>query len=295
MHQVTAYGGTRGPAPFQQAILQSPGWYPVPSEEQQEATLQEFLGIVDANTVDEARKLPSEKLIAANSYQVATTQLYSTFTYGPVVDGTFVPEMPGKLLLEGGFDHNLNIMVGHNAREGLVFTPPSSRNSSTYGHTISQYFPDMTANVATYLTDVLYPPVYNGSHEYTNSVDRMELSVSDVVFQCNTDYFNRAFNGKTHAYMFSVPPALHGQDVSYTFYNKDTSSVLNTDVALAMQDYITSFAQTGKPTSNVGPEFERYGDNSRLMNLGLVDMSMMEDPTDNVRCLFWQQVPYYSS
>lgn len=129
MHQVTAYGGIGGPAPFQQAILQSPGWFPLPAENQQEDTLQQFLDVLNVSSVEEARQLSSQKLIAANAYQVATKSSYGTFTYGPVVDGTFVPELPGKLLLEGRFDRNLRIMVGHNANEGLLFTPPSSNNS----------------------------------------------------------------------------------------------------------------------------------------------------------------------
>ena len=210
MHQVTAYGGKRGPVPFQQAILQSPGWFPVTSVDQQEDTLQQFLGILNVNTIDEARKLPTEKLIAANSYQVAKTRIYGTFTYGPVVDGTFTPEMPGKLLAQGDYDHNLKVMVGHNANEGLLFTPPTSQNGSTYKATIKEDFPDMPPNVANYLTDVLYPPIYNGSYGYKDPVGRMALSISDVIFQCNTDYFNKAFKGNTHAYMFSIPPAFHG-------------------------------------------------------------------------------------
>lgn len=297
MHQVTAYAGKRGPAPFQQAIMQSPGWFPVPSEDVQEETLQQFLGILNVNTIDEARALPSDKLIAANSYQVAMTPIYGTFTYGPVVDGTFVPEMPGKLLLQGDYDHNIKVMVGHNANEGLLFTSPASLNDSAYHTIIEDDFPDMPSNVAKYLTDVLYPPQYNGSYGYKNSVERLALSVSDVVFQCNNDYFNQAFNGESYSYLFSIPPAFHGQDTSYTFYHggPPSMSVLNTTVAKAMQDYITSFTQTGIPKSELGPTFEKYGNDSRMLEFGLSKISVMKDPTDNVRCQFWQQVPYYPS
>lgn len=66
-HQITAYGGHGHRSPFQQAILQSPGWIAV-DEGQQEATLQQFLGLLNVNTIEEARKLPSEKLISANAY-----------------------------------------------------------------------------------------------------------------------------------------------------------------------------------------------------------------------------------
>lgn len=294
MHQVTAYGGKRGPVPFQQAIVQSPGWFPVTSVDQQEDILQDFLGILKVNTVDEARQLPTEKLIAANSYQVAKTQLYGTFTYGPVVDGTFVPEMPGKLLAQGDYDHNLKVMLGHNANEGLVFTPPTSLDDSNYRATIKEDFPNMAPNVVDYVANVLYPPIYNGSYGYKDSVGRMSLSISDVIFQCNTDYFNQAFNGESYAYKFSIPPALHGMDVSYTFFHGGgpSMSVLNTTVARAMQDYITSFTQTGTPKSDLGPVFEKYGDDSRMLNFGLSNITMTKDLTDNPRCSFWQQVPY---
>lgn len=36
---------------------------------------------------------------------------------GPVVDGSFVPDLPGKLLLEGKFAKDVKVMVGHNANE----------------------------------------------------------------------------------------------------------------------------------------------------------------------------------
>ena len=296
MHQITAYGGTRGPSPFQQAIVQSPGWLPLPDPEEQEDTLQEFLGILGVNTVEEARQLPSDKLLHANSYQVAMTKIYGAFTYGPVVDGTFVPKMPGKLLAEGGFDHNLNIMVGHNADEGLLFTPPSSLNASNFPRTLHKDFADITSKVATHITKDLYPPVFDGSEGYNNSIERVALATSDVVFVCNTDYLNRAYNGRTHAYEFSIPPALHGEDVPYTFYTGGgpSMSVLNTTVALAMQDYFTSFVENGVPESNLGPEFPEHGTDGKLLNFGLSDITVQPDPTDNKRCSYWQTVPYYN-
>jgi hypothetical protein len=41
---------------------------------------------------------------------------------GPVVDGTFVPALPGKLLLQGAFDHGVKVMVGHNFDEVLLIS-----------------------------------------------------------------------------------------------------------------------------------------------------------------------------
>lgn len=292
LHQITAYGGNRGPAPFQQAILQSPGWYPLPGDDQLESILQQFLSLANVSTVEEARQLPTEKLIEANAYQVAEST-YGTYTYGPAVDGTFVPQMPGQLLQEGNFDRNLRVMVGHNADEGLFFTPPASVGSKNYQNLLKQDFPDIRPNVSNYIANALYPPVYNGTYGYTSALERFALTLADVVFQCNNDYLNRAFNGDIYAYKFSIPPALHGYDLPYTFYNRNSSSVSNETVALALQDYITSFTQNGSPDSSVGPVLGRYGKQERILNLGLSNITAVHDDTANQRCRFWQNVPYY--
>ncbi|CDM37692.1 hypothetical protein DTO013E5_6235 [Penicillium roqueforti] len=299
LHQITAYGGTRGAAPFQQAIMQSPGWVPVIGEEEQEATLQQFLGILNVSTVEQARKLPSAKLIAANAYQVATKSQWGQFTYGPVVDGSFVPALPGQLLLRGDFDPNLNIMVGHNADEGLAFTSPDSVKSTGLATQMKTLSPNTPKNVSDFVYNVLYPPVYNGSYGYTDSVARTALVISDLIFQCNTDYINRAFYNQTYAYEFSIPPALHGQDVSYTFYDNKTSSsllgVTNATVALAMQDYFTSFVQHGVPKSHLAPVFRKHGQYAQLMNIGNNSIQATRDLTNNPRCRFWQTAPYYQA
>lgn len=294
MHQITAYGGNAGPSPFKQAILQSPGWVPIPDERQPEQTLQQFLDVLNVSTIDEARKLPSSKLIAANAYQVATKSQWGSFIYGPVVDGTFVPELPGKLLKEGNFDHNLNIMVGHNADEGLVFTSPDSRDENGLTMQLKQQFPYMKKNVSDYVANTLYPPKYDGSYGYTTPLARAALVISDLVFVCNTDYFNRAYENQTYAYEFSVPPAIHGQDVGYTFFNKGEQSgnsllgKQNSTVAEVMQDYFTSFAQSGKPRSPLGPGFHQYGEKGTLVDLSTTKIARERDPTNNPRCRFWQ-------
>lgn len=301
MHQITAYGGNAGPSPFQQAILQSPGWVPVIDDEQQERTLQQFLGILNVCTIEEARKLPTEKLIAGNAYQIATKAKYGNFVYGPVVDGTFVPALPGQLLLEGNFDRNLNVMVGHNADEGLVFASPDSRTSSYLVDLLHQEYPHIRPNVTHYITQVLYPPRYDGSYGYTSPLERAAVLISDVIFVCNTDYLNRAYHNQTYAYEFSIPPAVHGQDVLYTFYNNGSGvtggsdfgiSVTNVTVADVMQDYFTSFVETGTPRSSLGPVFHRHAQSGKLMNIGTSAISPMRDPTNSPRCRFWQTAPY---
>lgn len=300
MHQITAYGGTRGPAPFQQAIIQSPGWVPIVSEDQQEKTLQQFLGFLNVSTIEEARQLPSEKVIAANAYQIATKSHYGDSTYGPVVDGTFVPALPGQLLLEGNFDHRLRIMVGHNADEGLVFSSPDNLKSSGINKLLKDEYPYMKQNVTDYITKVLYPAVYDGTYGYKSPFQRSVVMISEAVFECNTDYINRAYRNTTYAYEFSIPPAIHGQDVLYTFYNPGNEAgssslqglaVTNATIAETMQDYFTSFAQFGAPRSPAGPMFGQHN-RGTLLNIGNGTIKTTPDTTVNPRCRFWQTVSY---
>lgn len=299
LHQITSYGGNDGPLPFRRAILQSPGWLPVPHQEQQDETLQEFLQLLNVSTIQQARRLPSSKLIAANAYQVATKSAYGSFTYGPVVDGLFVPQPPGQMLIGGQFHHDVEIMVGHNADEGILFTSPDDRVQDAFIQSIQALLDDIIPGMIDYMLSYLYPPVFDGRHGYKDNIGRASQVIADVAFQCNTDYLNRAFDNHTYSYMFSVPPAFHGQDVSYTFYNKpsnsssSSSSVASVEVAYALQDYVTSFVQTGVPKSRLGPAvFPVHGSDAQLVNLAPANITITRDPTANPRCTWWESTSY---
>lgn len=300
MHQITAFGGDAGPAPFQQAIVQSPGWTPVIQDEQQEEIFQLFLDILGVNTIEEARQLSSEQLIGANSYLVSQAPYGSTI-FTPVVDGSFAPALPGQLLLEGRFDWSLNIMVGHNSDEGLIFTSPDGFNSSFLIALLKRLYPNIRASDLNYISQVLYPPVYDGSYGYGNAFERVDLLISDWIFVCNTAYLNSAYRGQTHAYEFSIPPGIHGQDVLYTFYINGSSgvlindsglSVVNSTAAYVLQDYETSFMQTGTPSSSLGPVFPKHGYPGQLMEMGINAIDPHPDPTNNARCRYWQRATY---
>jgi cholinesterase len=80
MHQITAYGGLK-PVPFQQAIVQSPGFQMVPSATAQENVFQSFLSRANVSTLQEARNLSSEALQLVNYQMVGEAYPYGTFTF----------------------------------------------------------------------------------------------------------------------------------------------------------------------------------------------------------------------
>jgi carboxylesterase type B len=174
MHHITSYGGN-GSVPFQLAISQSPAFEPfVPA--QSKAIFQQVLANVSTlankiiSTAEQLRALSYEVLYEFN--QVVTgISTYGTFTFGPVVDPrpcSYVPDLPTRLISEGK-SHNFSLTVGHNADEGLLFTPPYIQTQGELHEAIQMLFPTGNASIISYITDVLYPPVYNGIYGYTSA------------------------------------------------------------------------------------------------------------------------------
>ena len=81
MHQITAYGGLKGPVPFHQAISQSPGFQPTPSAYHEESIFQKFLSTANVQTLEQARALSSEQLQFVNWKIVGESYPYGTFTF----------------------------------------------------------------------------------------------------------------------------------------------------------------------------------------------------------------------
>lgn len=294
MHQITAYGGLGGQAPFQQAILQSPGFEPFPGREEQENLTQRYLALLNVSSIAAARQLPFAALSAANVELVAASP-YGTFTFAPAVDGSFSPALPGVLLAKGLFDTSVKIMTGFNAHETLYFTNPNNTNNSIFEAGIQDTFPDIQPSVVNYIAGTLYPPVFNGSYPYTSYFERAELTLAESAFTCNTYFLHRAVQGRssTYGYRFSVPPAYHGQDVPYTYFNGPSPRVANATIAEAMQSYLTRFALSGNPNGAGAVAVPEYWPGAAILDLNVTGSTVIPDPNNNVRCRWWQEALYY--
>jgi cholinesterase len=294
MHQITAYGGVAGRSPFQQAILQSPGFEPFPGHWEQDQLLQRFLSMLNVSTIEEARQVPFEALYAANIAIVAASP-YGTFTFAPAVDGSFSPGLPGSLLAQGSFDQNVKIITGFNADETLLFTDPSNTNNSFFVSGLQKTFPDIQSSVLDYISNILYPQKFDGSQPYTNYFDRAKLALAEAAFICNTNFLQKAFQpfANTYGYRFSIPPAYHGEDVPYTYYNGPSGSVINDTIAITMQKFILSFVLTGDPNTNASIKLPAYGQQNQILDLNVTGITTITDLNANPRCDWWQKSLYY--
>lgn len=296
-HHLTAYGG-RKPAPFQQAITQSPGWTPMQSTASQEQRLHEFLRLANVSSLAEARDLPSEQLMDANDAQISSSP-YGSYGFGPSVDGNYVTEDPKVALSQGRFDHSVKIMVGQNSNEGLLLTAPIN-NDAQYLDFIRANFPTARADAIDHIANELYPSVFDGSMGYEDQTGRAALTMGEGTFLCNAFALNSAY-GSHSSYLFNVFPGLHAQDNEYTFHNPGvaypglpvlTVWEVNRTVAHVMQDYVTSFAAHGVPESREDglAVLPMYGGNASLTVLGSESISIAADPAANERCAWWLRV-----
>jgi carboxylesterase type B len=67
IHQITAYGGSKGKVPFQQAIVESGAFLPVTSKQKQEDIFQRVLTTAGVSTLQDARNLSTEVLQLTNA------------------------------------------------------------------------------------------------------------------------------------------------------------------------------------------------------------------------------------
>lgn len=221
MYQITAFGGLKGPAPFARAIAQSPGVQPIISNFQKESIFQKTLDAAtkltntSITTLQQLRELDTATIRNINSWVVALS-VQGTWTYGPMVDGLFAPDTAQSLLLHGQFDQEVEIMVGHNADEGRLLASASVDTQEKFVSLVRELAPGGEEVALKYVTEELYPEVYDGSHGYTSPFTRVALLISETGFNCYTRAMMKAKQGDGYSYLFSVPPALHGQDVAFS-------------------------------------------------------------------------------
>ncbi|KAM6477064.1 alpha/beta-hydrolase [Trichoderma sp. SZMC 28011] len=293
MFHLLAHGGKQA-LPFKRAIVQSIPLTVSVDPTQQESNFQKFLKILNVKSLEEARRLPSSALIAANVQQIGA-EVYDEFAFGPAVDGVYIPGPPAKLLLEGAFAKGIPLLSSHTAFEGTLFTDPRTvGNETAFALKLQANYPLMGEKDLNYVLNTLYPAVYDGSHPYTTSLDRNILMANEMYFAAAHQALLQATihrGTEVYAWEFAVPPAIHGSDLVYTFY--DGAAGVDPHVASIMQHAIAGFAKCGEPDAGpLGFAFPRYGKQATTVNLNINSSVTISDPTWNNRTLWLAQTSW---
>ncbi|KAL8775195.1 MAG: hypothetical protein Q9194_003811 [Teloschistes cf. exilis] len=271
---ITAYGGARTPSPFRAAIAQSP--YSVPSYPSANSAVEAVMRFGEITTLEQFRDMPSDELQRLNAMIVGNSQPFGTFTFGVypqpshmairmlnpyhsgiVPDGDYVPNLPSKSLHQGRFDQSLSIMTSHCSDEGPFF---SANTLVIDEHSYQNFLTSLISPLAedasslSYITQVLYPPIFDGTHGYTTQAERNNLTIAHAVIVCNARP-----DIPVYTYEFAVPPATHGGDLAYAFFDSGPSGKINITIAAILQHYILEFTKTGQPNSQGLPRFDPVG------------------------------------
>ena len=294
MHHVTAYGGTE-PALFNQAVSQSPAYFPYRSLEDQEKAFKQFLRKANVTSLAEARKLRSDVLIEANAQTIGVSQPYNTPVYGPIPDDRLVKEGPKVLLHRGQFDSSVKMLISHNSNEGLVLVP-AVHTDKDYETLMKHILTSANSSILEYISKILYPPVLDGSMR--DNYQRAALAAGDVIINSNAVALESAHkntNG-SHAYVFDVWPGIHAQDIGYTFYTPNQTALayslvntgpVNQSIAFTIQDYILSMARDDIPSIPIDGLQSIPALNSQAVRLNKNNITIPHDPAASRRCQWW--------
>lgn len=164
--------------------------------------------------------------------------------------------------------------------------------------TFNSYLSELVPNMTSAGQDAVRLLYLNTSQE--SIWDRTVALISDIQFTCNAQVIASSYsthNDNVFRYMFAVPPAKHGDDVYYSFYDYGNGStdnqVANTSVAFALQNIITSLGISGVPEYGSDGPLAKYGADQNILVVNLTTIEQHAgDPWHSDRCTFWQEAGY---
>jgi len=220
-----------------QAFISSPAMPPRRNARSRRTQLYEdVLAATNCTSVECLRCIPESDLLAVNYYLVS--DLPSTggggdfgpgIGFGPVVDGDYIPDVPGILLEQGRYHKSINsLIVGNMAEEVSVgmrynrfktikskFTDSRDQGMGTSSDTdMPEAFPELVRKILPTASNATIASI---EAHFPYPADRPEELAWDwttaMIFECNAYNVAKAFKENTHRYIMSIPPAMHGQDV----------------------------------------------------------------------------------
>ncbi|KAE8313512.1 Alpha/Beta hydrolase protein [Aspergillus transmontanensis] len=289
MYHLTSGNASYAPL-FQRAIVQSPFTINIPAR-MQKSTLQEVYQRANVTSFEELKGLSTQALQTANALVVGNAKPYGTFVFGPVSD-KYYPDYPPVLLNEGHYPDDVSVMAGHNTNEGVLFASPFVKNDEDYANLVTSLFPGISSTALSIITDKLYPSNLSGIYGYVDQTGRLASTIGESLISCNEYFLGEAFarSNTSFRYEFSVPPAIHAVDLSYTFYNPgESTSGVNITLAGIMQRYFANFITTGQPYAHRPADFLT---DDMIQNFNISRVGPMKDSVSTKRCKWWQKADF---
>lgn len=191
-----------------------------------------------ANATSTLACLRSRDSVTLQTANAAVNQanFYGNWAFNPVTEPHFITTLPSTSLTAKRVN-GAHILVGNNANEGPLFVPPTINSSSAVETWLTSAFPSLTpADIQAILTAYPSSNTSSSSRFSTSGVgpatalDTSELATgaqqranniyAEATFVCPSYWLNDAFtiqNRTSWHYQYSVPVALHGNDITAYF------------------------------------------------------------------------------
>jgi len=229
--QLIANGGNTNPKLFKRALPSSPFWpklYRYDSVEA-EAIYDQMVNLTGCGKVLDSLRCLKEvdvQNIRDAAGRVAASHRYTTssYTWAPVIDGTFLREPLSEATKAGRINGEV-VFATYNSHEGENFIPGGlgRSNSSGWLDSSSVSFDSWLRGFLPGLNDtllsrvkILYPP--DGTTESMNYSDpyrRAGLIFRDVVLTCPASWVTKSAKVNGWLAEYTISPAMHASDVNF--------------------------------------------------------------------------------
>ena len=292
-YQIAAYGGAKegNRNLFIGAISQSPA--PLAADPLYPALgANLFLKNAGVTNVDAARRLSTQILQQANiNAQKATP--FNVVYFGPVIDGDFLLDILPRSFSAGKYVKDIALIVSHNEDEARFLGDQNIKTNADFDNWVHVNFPSANASIQGQIISEIYPPIYNGSLPYVTPQQRGDLAAKEYLISCNTVSMVNAYQRKTYNYIFGVEPAIHAQDLAYTYYPNGGTPGFYPEIAVTLQNYLVNFVLTGNPNKQGLLSWPMFGQRAEAIHFTKTGVSRTSSESANSRCTFWNQADYY--
>ncbi|EIM89554.1 alpha/beta-hydrolase [Stereum hirsutum FP-91666 SS1] len=228
LQHVVAHGGNTQPPLFRAAMMSS---LFLPFQYEFNDTIPETLysEVVDQSNCTDAvdrlaclRATDVSVLTAANT-NLSDANFFGTFTFVPVIDGDFSIERPIATLNKTQLNGEVLLAVT-NAFEGNLFVNQTMFNGTNITLTdyVTQLFSRLNAEQIQHTVDL-----YSNVSDLPDVVLQANAIMGENIFICPTYFSLQAFGNKSWKGEFAIPPATHGEDLSYYFGTSPTARTFN--------------------------------------------------------------------
>lgn len=228
--QVIAQNGDEHPRLFNRALASSPFWaktynYAAPEAQWIYDTFANMTGCSGPNSL-QCLKAADLQVLRTAALAISGSHTYNTssYTWAPVIDGTFLTEPLSAAISRRAVNIDYGFGV-YNLHEGENFVPPGLKNASDTGSPpfnsslasfqswLRGYLPGLN-NWQLDVVQQLYPP--SGSAEnlpsYNTSFVRAGLIFRDTVLACPALWMAGSAPKASYLAEYTILPATHGSD-----------------------------------------------------------------------------------